>query len=184
MADASLTCKAELLRILEHLHAGQFTPLVANKSLAFIQDKNRGKPGLLGQRILHLYCTFWRNWYAARFGCSLRNDIPVWADYGHAYLASRRREGAMAVQAVTQEQPQRLQLSAVVHLRDMTNAFASTAQSDRSEALAELVSPVEERQGNVPCYHQYLVEKLTSSVVEFQTDDGSLVSVQTCRGHW
>ena len=180
VAETSMTCKVELLKILEHLHAGQFIPLVANKSMAFLQDKNNGKPGLLGQRILHLYCTFWRHWHGAAMHQSVKATQPRWQSYSHAYLKGRRREGAMITQNSVQMRLMKANVHSLGHLRDMTNAFVCTANDDRTEAVKDLTPPYCPDDGKLT-HRTFFEQKLVASTVVFNAydEDGIHVVPQT-----
>ena len=58
--DQYMGCNRQLKAFLHHLHACTLVPLIANRSKAFLQPKSNGRRGLLGQRILHVYCPFWK----------------------------------------------------------------------------------------------------------------------------
>ena len=60
-----------LANFLRHLYACGHLPLVANKSRAFLQPKSNGKKGLLSQRMLHLFCSFWKG----HFGVALYGEM-------------------------------------------------------------------------------------------------------------
>ena len=92
----------------------------------------------------------------------------------HGYLPGRRREGAMAVQQIVQSSVSKLGLSSMAHLRDMTNAFACTKDVVRRESLHDLVPGAEP---DYPQHRQYFEQKLSASVVTFETDCGELVDV-------
>ena len=138
-ATLSTTCRQQLVEVVAHVRAGQFIPLIANKSRAFLQDKANGKPGLLGQRILHLYCTFWRHWHAGALRQSVKETNPQWQDYCHAYLNGRRREGAMIVQNTVQQRLAKANIDSIGHFRDMANAFCCTGNDDRTEAVEDII---------------------------------------------
>ena len=135
-----LSCKSELKKFLSHLHRCGQVPLTSNLSQVFLQPKGNDKAGLLGQRQLHLYCHFWRLFYGARLKAEMRAARPAWDSFAHAYLPGRGREGAMATQNATQNKLASAGIPSVAHLRDMTNAFASTSDEPRVETVNDLVT--------------------------------------------
>eukprot|EP00972_Heterocapsa_arctica_P043707 6452076-Heterocapsa_arctica.AAC.1 len=58
-------CNEELQKVHYHVWRAGRVPLIANRSRSFFIDKGTGAPGLTGQRLLHLFCAYWRNYYGA-----------------------------------------------------------------------------------------------------------------------
>jgi hypothetical protein len=175
------TCKSELYEFLVHLHRCRLVPMVANRSAAFLQPKANGLSGILGQRILHVYCSFWKQFYGTRLKqCMKKNRELEWDSFANAYLSGRRREGAIAVQTTVQEKLGVLGLSSIAHLRDMSNAFASTTDEARQATLAELVPAAREHDLG---YRAFFKQKLVSSAVTFEADDGEEVTVLPMLGN-
>lgn len=157
VADRAGSCKGALWEILVHVRRASATPNVANLSKGFFIDKENGKAWLLGQRLLHIYCPFWRSFFGGIVKEAEKKKPFEWADFSHAYLAGRRREGAMLAQRATSWTLRRLKISHINDLRDMTNAFASTTKERREETLATLI----------PEKHQALfTQRITNSAVE------------------
>jgi len=138
--DRFLSCQNELQLVLEHVHKAGLVPLVGNLSLGFLIDKGNGGVGLKGQRLLHLTCAFWRNFFGAALRRGSRESSFEWPCWFHAYLPGRRREAAMLVQRAVQWFADRAELDTVNWLRDMKNAFACTSRPltrETSDLLVE-----------------------------------------------
>ena len=167
-------CLAELKRFLRHLHRSQLVPLVALLSRAVLLAKDNGKDGLLGQRVLHLYCAFWRQWYGTRLKDCMHKGghTDKWDSFAHAYVVHRRREAAMLVPTEVSTKLQHVGLWSVANLRDMTNAFSCTFADCREATLCELVPPPAES-GDAPGYRGFFRQKFLASIVKFVADNGS-----------
>ena len=133
------SARVRLRAVVSHSRAAAHVPHIANLSKGFLLDKANGKEGLLGQRIVHLYCPWWRNYFGAALKAEQRKTPFSWPPWCHAYLAGRRREGAMITQRCLSWTLASLKLSCVNDLRDMTNAFACTAADARLCALSAMV---------------------------------------------
>ena len=169
---------------LSHLHRCGQVPLIANLSSVFLHPKGNSKPGLLSQRLLHLYCHFWRLFYGSRLRTEVKLAGTRWDSFSHAYLPCRSREGAMASQNAVQYKLADANLQSIGHLRDMANAFASTKNGPRTETVHELIpdgaSPYE--LGKVG-YRFLFMQKLTASGIRMTAADGRVLIVCPLTGN-
>ena len=168
--DISKFCefKAELFQIHVHVLRCEHTPCIGNLSRGFFVDKSNGLPGLQGQRLLHLYCSYWRNYFGAVLARGIRNTTHNWPHWFHGYLPGRRREGAMLTQRAIQWKSDFAGLSTLNDLRDMKNAFACTVPHVRSETVRELIEPT---------HVNIFMNRVQNSAVELVAHDDKVVCV-------
>ena len=153
-----------------HRHRTQSTPLLAHLSRVFYADKGNGKEGILSQRLLHLFCSWWNAYYGARLQQEMWNAAKAWPSYCHAYLKSRRREDAIGTQHNISCRLKRLGIESFGHFRDLTNAFLCTTTEVREETLLELVSPPTD---NFMGCRSFFRQRLVNGAVLLPTSEGT-----------
>ena len=86
--------KLELVSVLVHAQRALHTPCCAHYSNGTLIDKRNGRKGMLGTRIIHVLCPWWKSLFAAVVGETVSEGgdehfSPNW----HGFLRGRRREG-------------------------------------------------------------------------------------------
>ena len=163
------SCRKELVSVHAHVRTASQAPCVANLSKAFLLDKGNNLEGLSGQRILHLYCSYWRSFFGAALQKEQKDHPAVWPDWFHAYLPSRRREGAMVTRRCVANSLAKLRLPFLGDLRDMANAFACTRPETLLETLNKLIKD--------KFFAEFFFQRITNSVVELPSFEGGCVTV-------
>ena len=118
--------------VLVHAQRALHTPCSAHCSNGTLIDKRNGQKGMLGTRIIHVLCSWWKSVFAARvrdtvFEGGNEHFSPNW----HGFLRGRRREGAMLAQRCMGWHLTSLGKSHLNSLTDMSNAFSCTKREKR-----------------------------------------------------
>ena len=93
IARACKTCREEFIELHVHVRRCGYVPCQGNLSKGFFLDKGTGAPGLAGQRLLHVYCAYWRSFFGSLVVKGLAQSKHEWPPWCDAYLPHRRREG-------------------------------------------------------------------------------------------
>ena len=150
-----------------HVRRGEngtgLTPTITNLSVGHVLEKYNGKVRLAAVRLIHLFCSWWRNVFGALLEESFEETKPDWPDWMHRYLNGRRRKDCELVQRATGA---RLRTAGVAHINDpedMSNAFACTASEERFRVNDEVV-----RETDISFFNM----RATNSMVRVTTSDG------------
>ena len=114
----------KMLRLfLIHMYRASTSPAVAHLSKGFYIDKYNGKPGLMGLRLLNLFCPFWKAYY----GQATKRGILEYGlhlpNYCHAYRPGFRSESAMMTTRVVNWILRQHGIASYACLKGMTNAL-------------------------------------------------------------
>eukprot|EP00959_Pyramimonas_sp_CCMP1952_P031768 666387-Pyramimonas_sp.AAC.1 len=96
----------------------QTTPLAWHRSKAFGADKNNGRQGVLGKRIMHAYCSVGMSWHAGIHRRGTPFQHATWAQGG---LPHRCRENALATLMTMKWKAEQLGYSSVYTSYDCSN---------------------------------------------------------------
>ena len=158
-----------------HVRRGEngtgLTPTIANVSAGHVLDKHNGKVGFAALRLIHLFCSWWRNVFGALLEEGFEETKPDWLDWMHGHVKGRRREDCELVQRATGA---RLRAAGVAHindLEDMSNAFACTASEERFWVNDEIV-----REKDTSFFNM----RATNSMVRMTTSEGTIEALPSC----
>ena len=88
--------KSEWVSVLVHAQRALHTPCSAHYCNGTLIDKRNGQKGMLGTRIIHVLCPWWKSLIAAMVReVVLEGGDEHLSPYWHGFLCGRRREGAM-----------------------------------------------------------------------------------------
>ena len=162
---------------MKNMHYSDAAPIDANRSKAFFTIKSSG-----GLRILHVLCSYWKAYFASNLNHYEKlGHHPEWPSFCHAYLHSRRREGAIATQVCIQNRVRRLGLSSISFLRDLRNAFCCTYPEKRTEAMESFIPEPEQCYYNgehhyVGLNHRNLFEgRIRNTVIDLESHEGETI---------
>ena len=165
---------------LTHMHRTGEAPCFANLTRAFFIDKQNGKEGLDGLRMIHLFCIFWRHFFRQALRSSARLLRPVWDAWSYAYRAHCRREGGMTVTRVVEWRLQVNKLSTLNTFKDMRNAFCCTKKVERDKTLEELIVPDAALEANRYGHESFFRQRMNNTVVELWGEDANCHVMPRC----
>ena len=113
-------------------------PRSQNLSAGHVLDKHSDKMGLGALRLIHLFCTWWRNVFGALLEedfADTKLDRPEWM---HGFLKRRKRDHYQLMQRATGEHLRAAGVTHISDLDDMSNAFARTVSEERFRTNDEL----------------------------------------------
>ena len=133
------TCKTGVVSVLVHAQRALHTPCSAHCSHGTLVDRRNGQKGMLGTRITHVLCPWWKSLFAAmvRETVSEGGDEHFSANW-HGFLRGRRREGAMLAQRCMRWRLTSLGKSHLNSITDMNNAFPCTKRETMEEANEQM----------------------------------------------